>query len=98
LSSIFGFRSPRLLVNDLETRLVAARAGQGVTQVLSYQVSEDLEAGSLVRILSGFEPAPLPIHLVAQDSGYKAPKVRAFLDYAAASLAGLLVIRPMDRA
>lgn len=89
--------SPRLLVNDLETRLVAARAGQGIAQVLSYQVSEDLEAGALVRILSGFETAPLPIHLVSQGSGYKAPKVKAFLDYAAGSLAALPVIRSMDK-
>lgn len=89
--------SPRLLVNDVETRLVAARAGQGITQVLSYQVSDELKAGSLVRILPAFEPAPLPIHLVAQSSGLKAPKVKAFLDYAAASLAALPVIRPMAR-
>jgi DNA-binding transcriptional LysR family regulator len=89
--------SPRLFVNDLETRLVAARAGQGITQVLSYQASEDLEAGSLVRILSGFETAPLPIHLIAQGSGYETPKVKAFLDYAAASLAALPVIRPMEK-
>jgi DNA-binding transcriptional LysR family regulator len=89
--------SPRFLVNDAETRFVAARAGQGIARVLSYQVSEDLEAGSLVRLLPAFEPAPLPVHLVALGGGHKAPKVKAFLDYAAASLAGLRVIRPMDR-
>jgi DNA-binding transcriptional LysR family regulator len=87
--------SPRLLVNDVEARLVAARAGQGIARVLSYQVSEDLEAGSLVRLLTAFEPAPLPIHLVALGSRHK-PKVKAFLDYAAASFASLRVIRPMD--
>jgi DNA-binding transcriptional LysR family regulator len=89
--------SPRFLVNDAETRFVAARAGQGIARVLSYQVSEDLEAGSLVRLLSAFEPAALPVHLVALGSGHKAPKVKAFLDYATASLAALRVIRPMDR-
>jgi DNA-binding transcriptional LysR family regulator len=88
--------SPRLLVNEAEARLVAVRAGQGIARVLSYQVSEELEAGSLVRLLAAFEPAPLPIHLVALRSGHKAPKAKAFLDYAAASLAGLRVIRPMD--
>jgi DNA-binding transcriptional LysR family regulator len=88
--------SPRLLVNDVETRLVAVRAGQGITRVLSYQVSEELEAGSLIRLLTAFEPTPLPVHLVAPSRGYKAPKVRAFLDYAAASLAGLRVIHPMS--
>jgi DNA-binding transcriptional LysR family regulator len=89
--------SPRLLVNEVEARLVAVRAGQGIARVLSYQVSEELETGSLVRLLTAFEPAPLPIHVVALSSGHKAPKARAFLDYAAASLAGLRVIRPMDR-
>jgi DNA-binding transcriptional LysR family regulator len=89
--------SPRFLVNDAETRFVAARAGQGIARVLSYQVSEELEAGALVRLLPAFEPAPLPVHLVALGSGHKAPKVKAFLDYTAASLAGLRVIRPMDK-
>jgi DNA-binding transcriptional LysR family regulator len=89
--------SPRLLVNEAEARLVAVRAGQGIARVLSYQVSEELEAGSLVRLLAAFEPAPLPIHLVALRSGHKAPKAKAFLDYAAASLARLRVIRLMDR-
>jgi DNA-binding transcriptional LysR family regulator len=89
--------SPRLLVNEAEARLVAVRASQGIARVLSYQVSEELETGSLVRLLAAFEPAPLPIHLVALRSGYKAPKAKAFLDYAAASLARLRVIRPMDR-
>jgi DNA-binding transcriptional LysR family regulator len=89
--------SARLLVNDIEARLVAVRAGQGIARVLSYQVSEELEAGSLVRLLADFEPPPLPVHLVAPSGGHKAPKVRAFLDYAAGSLGKLRVIRPIDR-
>jgi DNA-binding transcriptional LysR family regulator len=89
--------SPRLLVDDIEARLVAVRAGQGIARVLSYQVSEELEAGTLVRLLAAFEPAPLPVHLVAPSGGHKAPKVRAFLDHAAASLGKLRVIRPIDR-
>src|SRR6185437_6883351 len=32
--------APRLMVNEVEARLVAVRAGQGIAQVLSYQVSE----------------------------------------------------------
>jgi DNA-binding transcriptional LysR family regulator len=89
--------SPRLLVNETEARLVAARAGQGITRVLSYQVSEDLKAGSLIRIMTGFEPPALPIHLVAPDGGHKTRKIGVFLDYAAESLAKLRVIRPMAR-
>src|SRR5262249_43418427 len=89
--------SPRLLVNETEARLVAARAGQGITRVLSYQVSEELKAGSLVRIMTGFEPPALPVHLVAPRGKLKTPKIRAFLDYAAESLGKLPVIHPMGR-
>src|SRR5579871_4583860 len=54
--SIVARLSPRLLVNDVEARLVAVRADQGIAQALSYQVSEELAAGSLVRLLAAFEP------------------------------------------
>jgi DNA-binding transcriptional LysR family regulator len=89
--------SPRLLVDDVEARLVAVRAAQGIARVLSYQVSEELDAGTLVRLLAAFEPAPLPVHLVAPSGGHKAPKARAFLDHAAERLGRLRVIRPIDR-
>jgi DNA-binding transcriptional LysR family regulator len=89
--------SPRLLVNEVEARLVAARAGQGIARVLSYQVSEELEAGSLVRLLEKFEPVPLPVHLVAPRAGHKMSKVRAFFDYASESLVKLRVIQPRER-
>jgi DNA-binding transcriptional LysR family regulator len=87
--------SPRLVVNETEARLVAVRAGQGITRVLSYQVSEELKAGSLIRIMTAFEPPVLPIHLVTSSGGRKVPRVAAFLDYAAASFGKLRVIRPM---
>ncbi len=89
--------SPRLMVNEVEARLVAVRAGQGIARVLSYQVSEELEAGSLVRLLAAYEPPALPVHLVAASRGHRAPKVQAFLDFAAASLGKLRVIRSMER-
>lgn len=88
--------SPRLLVNEVEAQLLAVRAGRGIARLLSYQVADDLAAGSLVRLLAEFEPPPLPVHLVAQSGSHMAPKVRAFLDYAAAELRGLQVIRALD--
>jgi DNA-binding transcriptional LysR family regulator len=89
--------SPRLMVNEVEARLVAVRAGQGIARVLSYQVSEELEAGSLARLLAAHEPPALPVHLVAASRGHRAPKVQAFLDFAATALGKLRVIRPMER-
>ena len=88
--------SPRLIVNDIEAQLLAARAGRGVARLLSYQVADDLAAGSLVRLLPGFEPPPSPVQLVTQSRSHMAPKVRAFLDHAAEALRELRVIRPMD--
>lgn len=85
--------SPRLLINDIEAQLLAARAGRGIARVLSYQVVDELAAGTLVRLLQPFEPPPLPVQLVTLGGSYRAPKVRAFLDYAAAALRELGVIR-----
>jgi DNA-binding transcriptional LysR family regulator len=86
--------APRLLVNDVESQLLATRAGRGVARVLSYQVADDIAAGTLVSLLEGFAPPPLPVQLVARSGPHMQPKVRAFLDHAAAELRGLPVIRP----
>lgn len=85
--------SPRLLVNEVEAQLIAVRSGRGIARVLSYQVADDLAAGTLVRLLPAFEPPPLPVQLVAPGGSHMAPKIRAFLDYAADPLRQLRVIR-----
>jgi len=85
--------SPRLLVNEIEAQLIAARAGRGIARVLSYQVADDLAKGTLVRLMSECEPAPLPVQLVTLGRIHMPPKVRAFLDYVAPRLAELRVIR-----
>ncbi|MGB6352474.1 MAG: LysR family transcriptional regulator [Steroidobacteraceae bacterium] len=74
--------SPRLLVDDVEAQIQAAQAGRGIARPLSYQVTEELTAGTLVRLLQDFEPEPLPVQLVTLSRGHLAPKVRAFLDSA----------------
>jgi DNA-binding transcriptional LysR family regulator len=86
--------TPRLIVNEVEAVLIAARAGRGVARPLSYQAADDLAAGTLVRLLREFEPPPLPVQLVVPSGQHLAPKVRAFLDHAADHLHGLAVIRP----
>ncbi|WP_353641039.1 LysR family transcriptional regulator [Mesorhizobium sp. WSM2239] len=90
--------SPRLLVNDVESQLLAARAGRGIARFLSYQVADDLAAGSLVRLIAEFEPPPLPVQLVARSGPHMPAKVRAFLDHAAAAFQELAVIRPSGAA
>lgn len=85
--------APRLLVNEVDAQLVAARAGRGIARVLSYQVMDDLTTGALVRLLQQYEPPPLPVQLVAASRVHMPPKVRAFLDHAVQQLEALKVIR-----
>jgi DNA-binding transcriptional LysR family regulator len=85
--------APRLLVDDVDAQLQAAQAGRGIARVLSYQVTDELASGSLVRILQDFEPEPLPVQLVTSSRGHRAPKVRAFLDAAAKTFRDTDVIR-----
>lgn len=84
--------APRLMINEVTGRLYAARAGRGLTRVLSYQVAEDLAEGRLVRVLRGYEPPPMPVQLVTASAAHRPPKLRAFLDHAAAVLRALPVI------
>jgi DNA-binding transcriptional LysR family regulator len=73
---------PRLIVNTVQAALDAAVSGFGVIRPLSYQ-SAPLEAeGRLQRILTAYEPPPIPIHLVHPAGRYLAPKVRLFIDFA----------------
>ena len=88
--------SPRLMgrlrVDDVETRLRAARDGRGVAQLLSYQVADDLAAGKLVRLLQAWESPPLPVHLVTKGRAHRAPKIDAFVAFAAKRLRALPVL------
>ena len=85
---------PRLMVNAVEPVVEAAVQGRGVTRVFSYQLADELADGRLVRLLGPYEHAPIPVQLVTVSARLMPPRVRAFLDFAAAELSRLDVIRP----
>jgi DNA-binding transcriptional LysR family regulator len=85
--------TPRLLVNDIEAMLLAARANHGIARALSYQVVEECRAGILIRLLPDFEPPPEPVHLLFSGGAMTRPSVKAFVDFAADSLRRLDVVR-----
>ncbi|WP_267356149.1 MULTISPECIES: LysR family transcriptional regulator [unclassified Methylobacterium] len=85
--------APRLIVNEVEAALIAARAGRGIARVLSYQAAEDIAAGRLVRLLAAHEPPPVPVQLVTPSADFRPARVNAFLDFAAAALRALPVLR-----
>ena len=78
--------SSRIEVNRAEAAIGLARDGMGLTRVLSYQVARELKEGSLVRVLKGYELAPIPVQLVYPSARFLAPRVRAFLDFAATKI------------
>ena len=84
--------APRLIVNEVEAALTAARAGRGIARVLSYQAAEDIAAGRLVRLLPGHEPPPVPVQLVTPGADHRPARVNAFLDHASAALRALPVL------
>jgi DNA-binding transcriptional LysR family regulator len=86
--------TPRLLVNDVEALLAAVGMGLGIGRVLSYQAADALAAGRFYRLLPDYEPASLPVQLAVPSVRHLAPKVRTFLDHAAATLSALDVLRP----
>lgn len=85
--------TPRLQINDVEAMLNAAREGFGIARPLSYQVAPDLLAGTLIRILCDYESEPIPVHLVFPSARHMAPRLRAFIDFAAEEFARLELIR-----
>lgn len=81
---------PTFEINDATPAIQAAAMGHGITIALSYMVCEQIRDGTLVPILQAFTLPPQPVHLVYPHVRLVAPKIRAFLDFAAPRLKGVL--------
>jgi DNA-binding transcriptional LysR family regulator len=64
----------------------ACVAGLGFGLFISYQVRRQVDAKQLKEVLTAFEPPPLPVSLVYPHARLLSPRVRAFVDFAAAQL------------
>lgn len=78
--------SPRLELNDAAAVLAAVERGEGIALVLCYMAAPLLAKGRLSIVLESFTPPPVPIQLVYPQARLLAPKIRAFLDFAAPRL------------
>jgi DNA-binding transcriptional LysR family regulator len=72
----------RMITTSNDAAVAAAMSGFGLTRLLSYQVAEPLRDGRLKTVLTEFEPAALPVHLVHREGRHASKKARAFLDLA----------------
>ncbi len=79
---------PRLVVSGVQAALDAAVASGGFVRPLSYQSEPLEEAGLLRRVLTDFQPPPIPIHLVYPAGRHLPSKTRLFIDRAVAALRG----------
>ncbi|WP_045835746.1 LysR family transcriptional regulator [Hyphomicrobium sp. 99] len=77
---------PRFNVNTAEAAVDASISGVGIVRVLSYQAEAAIQAGQLVPLLQHFEDTPIPIHLVYRATRSDNPRVRRFVEFAAARL------------
>lgn len=71
----------RFAVNTAEAAIDAAILGVGLARVLSYQVADAIHRDALSIVLSEFESAPSPVHLVHKGQAPLPLKVRAFLNF-----------------
>ena len=78
--------NPRLMCNQNAAALKAAIEGHGITRLMSYQVGEELEKGTLKGVLIGYEEEPLPVNVVNVEGRRANAKVRSFIDLAAQRL------------
>ncbi len=78
--------NPRLEVNDAAAAIAAAESGHGITSPLCYMVGARIRSGRLSSVLKPFWPEPAPVQIVYPHARLMAPKVRAFVDWAAPRL------------
>ena len=72
-----------LTVTGPETNVAAACLGLGLIQVPRYRVVSELATGTLVEVLAGFPPPPLPVHVLYSHRRQLSPRLRVFIDWMA---------------
>ncbi len=73
-----------LAVTGTESYLAGVRLGLGIAQLPRFHVADDLQSGRLVSVLEEMPPPSAPVSLLYPHNRQLSPRVRAFLDWAAA--------------
>jgi DNA-binding transcriptional LysR family regulator len=72
--------SGRCSINDFDLLRQAAVAGHGIARVPAQVTCADLRAGRLVRVVTEWSTAEVPLSIVYPSTRHMSPKVRAFID------------------
>lgn len=73
--------TPRLRMNTNDAVREVVASGWGISRLLSYQIAPLVANGTLVEILTDFEPPPLPVHVIHREGRQVSARVRAFVDF-----------------
>lgn len=76
----------RLRANNSDAMLHSLRSGLGIAVVPDFIVDEDLANGSIVPILTDWQPRHVALHLVTPPGAIRPQRVTALIDYLAARL------------
>jgi DNA-binding transcriptional LysR family regulator len=82
--------TPRIVCHDFVVLRTAALAGLGIARLPESVVREDLRSGALRRVLPGWNSPQGIVHVVFPSRRGLLPAVRAFVDFLAARLPGVL--------
>lgn len=78
---MFNLHPPcRVILDDGEGLVQAARHGAGLTQVPDYMAAEELMRGDLVEVLPDFRPSPMPVSVVWPGNRVMPSRLRVFID------------------
>ena len=77
----------RITVTNSDAYAALARLGFGLMQAPRYRYAEDLAAGTLVEVLRGYPPSPMPISVLYPESRQLSPRVRVFIDWLVQTIA-----------
>jgi DNA-binding transcriptional LysR family regulator len=80
LPAVFSVTGP-------ESYIAAVRLGLGLNQMPLFHADEDVKNGTLVPVLTDYPPPSAPVSLLYPPNRQLSPRVRAFLDWAAAEFA-----------
>jgi DNA-binding transcriptional LysR family regulator len=89
---------PRMIVNLAPAAVMAAVDRVGITQLFSYQGASEVLNGTLLPILTAFEPESTPVNLLHVERRGASGKIRAFVEFVTETLRRNVHLQHMETA
>jgi DNA-binding transcriptional LysR family regulator len=89
---------PRMVVNLAPAAVIAAVDRVGITQLYSYQAAPEVLNGTLLPVLTAFEPESTPVNLLHIERRGASGKIRAFVEFVTETLRRNVHLQYVDTA